>query len=101
MVLEYACVSGLTQKIKQRAQQIELRAAKSTIEVSLCVSAQELYLFTSKVCLRIVINSKNEAARFKHAAQPWKKYHESMTAGNYTGTVLLQSMELYNDQIEK
>ena len=51
------------------------------------LSTWELYVF--QVRLRIVFNSKNEAARFKHAAQRCKKYHESMTAGNYTGTVLL------------
>ena len=48
-----------------------------------------------------MINSKNEAARFKRVAPHRKKYHKSMTRGNYLGTVVFDGMELYNDQIEK
>ena len=52
------------------------------------LSTWEPYGF--QVRLSIMINSKNEAARFEHAAQGCKKYRESKTAGNYTETVLLK-----------
>ena len=48
-----------------------------------------------------MINSKNEAARFKRVAPRHKKYHESMTREDYMVTVVFERMELYNDQIEK
>ena len=54
-----------------------------------------------KLRLRIVINSKNEAARFKRVAARPQKYHESMTRGDYMGTVVFEGTELYSDQIKK
>ena len=85
--LKYRVVQGQDQKINQRALKVALAASKSTIEVLLSVSTCEQYVF--KVRLPIMINSKNEAARFKRVAQPRRKYRESMTAVNYTGKVLL------------
>ena len=85
--MKYRVIQGQDQKIKQRALKVELAASKGTMEVPLSVSTWEQFVF--KVRLPIMINSKNEAACFKHAAQRFKKYHKSMTAGNYIGTVLL------------
>ena len=77
--MKYRVIQGQDQKIKQRALKVELAASKGTMEVPLSVSTWEQFVF--KVRLPIMINSKNEAACFKQAAQRCKKYHESMTAG--------------------
>ena len=85
--MKYRVIQGQDQKIKQRALKVELAASKGTMEVPLSVSTWEQFVF--KVRLPIMINSKNEAACFKRVARRRKKYRESMTAGNYRGTVML------------